>query len=188
MSLMTEQHISAQVWTCTRCGGEDPKSCGCSAATATSREIQVAKKEAHRQAVNRSAAKKREKNQGSADNLSSVENTRESRAPVTVTEPPENIETLMPRLEDEAYFQDEYDEVGNYTGYTYTPMDERADAARRVRGLIFRAMRSKFAAEADSLKNLPCTKEMLEAVDAVISGWTKVRTKVLQQMSSMAVR
>jgi hypothetical protein len=28
-----------QVWTCTRCGGEDPKSCGCAAATATSREI-----------------------------------------------------------------------------------------------------------------------------------------------------
>ena len=40
MSLMsTEQHVSAQVWTCTRCGGEDPKSCGCAAATATSREI-----------------------------------------------------------------------------------------------------------------------------------------------------
>jgi hypothetical protein len=40
MSLMsTEQHVSAQMWTCTRCGGEDPKSCGCSAATATSREI-----------------------------------------------------------------------------------------------------------------------------------------------------
>src|SRR6516164_4934992 len=40
MSLMsTEQHVSAQVLTCTRCGGEDPKSCGCAAATATSREI-----------------------------------------------------------------------------------------------------------------------------------------------------
>jgi len=41
MSIVTEQHISAQVWTCTRCGGEDPKSCGCAAATATSREIQA---------------------------------------------------------------------------------------------------------------------------------------------------
>src|SRR5262245_61673088 len=39
MSLMTEQHISAQVWDCDICGGHDPKSCGCAGATATSREI-----------------------------------------------------------------------------------------------------------------------------------------------------
>src|SRR5262245_16737598 len=75
---MTEQHISAQVWTCTRCGSEDAKSCSCAAATATSREIRAAKKEAHRQAVNRSAAKKREKKQHSADNPRPVEKIGES--------------------------------------------------------------------------------------------------------------
>jgi hypothetical protein len=114
-----------------------------------------------------------------------VENTGESRAPVTVTESVETIETLMPRPEDEAFIQDEYDEEGNYTGYTYTPMDERADAACRVRGFIFRAQRSVFAAEADSLENLAPTKEMREAADAVIEAWTKKRQQII---SSMAVR
>jgi hypothetical protein len=78
MSLMsTEQHVSAQVWTCTRCGGEDPKSCGCSAATATSRELAAAKKEAHRQAVNKSAAKKREESTNGR-HLPTVENVEVS--------------------------------------------------------------------------------------------------------------
>jgi hypothetical protein len=73
MSLITEQHISAQVWTCTRCGGEDPKSCGCSAATATSREIQAAKKEANRQATKKYRAKSK-----AASYDATVENVGES--------------------------------------------------------------------------------------------------------------
>jgi hypothetical protein len=154
--MSTEQHVSAQVWTCTRCGGEDPKSCGCSAATATSREIQAAKREQARQ---------RKIRQRKKDNENNDRVTRDATV--------ENIETLMPRPEDEAYFQD--DDEGNYT---YTPTDDRNDAACRVRGFIFRAQRSVFAAEADSLKNLVCTKEMLEAADAVIEAWTKLRKQM----------
>jgi len=91
--------------------------------------------------------------------------------------PVENIATLMPRPEDEVYFQDEED-----GGYTYTPMDARNDTACRVRGFIYRAQRSVFAAEADSLKNLACTKEMREAADAVISAWTKKPQQMERQV------
>jgi len=62
MSLMTEQHISAQIWICDHCGGQDPKSCGCAAATATSREIQAAKREAARQRQIRHREKDKEIN------------------------------------------------------------------------------------------------------------------------------
>ena len=76
VAMLGEQHISAQVWTCTRCGGEDPKSCGCTAATAVSRELQAAKAETHRQANRRSYAKTKQ-NQRSSDNPTPIDNTGE---------------------------------------------------------------------------------------------------------------
>jgi hypothetical protein len=74
MSLVSEQYISAQIWICDGCGGHDPKSCSCAAATATSREIQAAKREASRQRMIRSREKAKENNAHVARNTP-VENT-----------------------------------------------------------------------------------------------------------------
>lgn len=90
MSIVTEQHISAQVWTCTRCGGEDPKSCGCAAATATSREIQAkverlaAKDEGSRQRQRAYRERKTALHNAPVEN---IEKSPEARKQPTVTLP-----------------------------------------------------------------------------------------------------
>jgi hypothetical protein len=56
----------------------------------------------------------------------------------------------------------------------YAPADLEADAACRIRGFLYRAQQSAFAAQTDSLKNLACTKEMLVAAQEATKAWAEV--------------
>ena len=75
---LTEQHISAQVWVCNGCGGHDRKSCSCAGATAKSREVQAAKREATRQRVAKHREKKANENNGDVTRYAPVENVERS--------------------------------------------------------------------------------------------------------------
>jgi len=150
MSLMTEQHISAQEWTCDRCGGHDPKSCGCAGATATSREIQAAKKEAHRQACRKSRVKSK-----AARYHAPVEKADES--------PPVAWEEGDDFLEDDG---------------SYSKVDYQAGVACRTRGFRYRAQQSKFAAEAENFRDLPVTKDMLDDAIAAREAWIETCHKM----------
>jgi hypothetical protein len=64
----------------------------------------------------------------------------------------------------------------------FAPVDPAADDACRIRGFLYRAQQSTFAAEADELKGLVCTSEMVEAARKVITAWTAL----LQEMNRRA--
>jgi hypothetical protein len=62
----------------------------------------------------------------------------------------------------------------------FSAVDYDADIECRVCGFMFRARQSLFAAGAEDFRGgLVCTKGMLEAADAVISAWTKLRQQML---------
>ena len=148
MSLMTEQHISAQEWTCDICGGHDPKSCGCAGATATSREIQAAKREASRQRMIRSREK-----------------AKENKDRVARNAPVENPDESAPAVEDDDF--DFLDKSPDPAGTA------RLHPEVRLRGFWYRVLKAKDYAEMDDMKGIACTQEMLEAMIAVPSAWIK---------------
>jgi hypothetical protein len=71
------------------------------------------------------------------------------------------------------------DDEGNFA-----PVDPGADAACRIRGFLYLAQQSVFAAEAENFKGLACTKEMLQAAEDVIKAWTEARDALRNKVRS----
>jgi ParB-like chromosome segregation protein Spo0J len=72
------------------------------------------------------------------------------------------------------------DDEGNYA-----PVDPAADAACRIRGFLYRAQQSTFAAEADDLKNIVCTKEIVEAAENAAKAWTTLARELRQNIEEI---
>jgi hypothetical protein len=66
------------------------------------------------------------------------------------------------------------DEAGNLyldDDGNFAPDDPEADAICRIRGFLYRAEQSALGAEID-LRNLVCTKEMIQAAKQAVDAWT----------------
>jgi hypothetical protein len=68
-------------------------------------------------------------------------------------------------VEEESFLDDSGD---------YAPADPKADAAARIRGFLYRAQQSTFAAETDKLKGLTVTEAMLAAAQEAARAWSEV--------------
>ena len=75
------------------------------------------------------------------------------------------------------------DDNGNFA-----PVDPTTDAARRIRGFLYRAQQSTFGAKANDLKGLVCTREMLEAAEDAAKAWTDVAAQLKAKVEPAALR